>query len=73
MGVGRAAAIGTCLADHFPPNLIDAIHSRAKANSYGASDAFKLYKFPLRINTETLVADVTLTPLFGRGGDVSGQ
>ena len=73
MGVGRAEAIGTCLADHFPRNLIDAIHSRAKANSHGASDAFKLYKFPLRLSSETLVADVTLTPLFGRNGEVSGQ
>jgi PAS domain S-box-containing protein len=72
-GVKRTEAIGTCLADHFPKNLIDAIHSRARASSYGASDAFKLYKFPLRISSETLVTDVTLTPLFGRNGEVSGQ
>ena len=73
LGVGRAEAIGTCLADHFPRNLIDAIHSRARANSHGASDAFKLYKSPLRVNSETLMADITLTPLFGRNGEVSGQ
>jgi two-component system, NtrC family, sensor kinase len=73
MGVGRAEALGTCLADHFPRNLIDAIHLRAKANSHGAADAFKLYKFPLRLGPATLVADITLTPLFGRKGEVSGQ
>jgi len=73
MGVGRAEAIGTYLTDHFPGNMIDAIHSRAKANSHGASDALKLYKFPLRLGSETLVTDVTLTPLFGRNGEVSGQ
>ena len=73
MCVGRAEAIGTSLADHFPRNLIDSIHSRAKVNSHGASDAFQLYKFPLRVNSETLVADITLTPLFGRNGEVSGQ
>ncbi|MCI0421442.1 MAG: ATP-binding protein, partial [Acidobacteria bacterium] len=73
MGVGRDQAIGTRLADHFPRNLIDAIHSRTRANSNGASDALKLYKFPLRVNSETLVADITLTPLFGRNGEVSGQ
>ncbi|MBM3804435.1 MAG: PAS domain S-box protein [Acidimicrobiia bacterium] len=69
MGVGRAQAIGTRLADHFPKNLIDAIHSSA----HGSSGAFQLYKFPLRLDSESLVADITLTPLFGRSGHVSGQ
>src|SRR5262245_6070552 len=73
MGLGRAEAIGTCLADHFPRNLIDAIHSRTKPSLNGGSDALKLYKFPLGVNTDTLVVDITLTPLFGRRGEVSGQ
>lgn len=73
MGVTRARAIGTSLADHFPPSLVNAIHSRIKERSGGSSEVIKLYKYPLKVKSEMLVADVTLTPLFGRDGQVTGQ
>jgi two-component system NtrC family sensor kinase len=73
LGVSRSEAIGTRLADHFPQDLLNAIHSRVKERSNGSSDAFKLYKFPLKIGPEAIVVDITLTPLFGRDGEVSGQ
>jgi two-component system NtrC family sensor kinase len=71
MGVTRSEAIGTSLGDHFPPSLIAAIHSRMRENSNGSPGV--IYKYPLKIKAQTFVADITLTPLFGRNGEVTGQ
>ncbi len=73
LGVSRSEAIGTRLADHFPQSLLDALHARSKEHFNGSSDALKLYKYPLKVGSETIVADITLTPLFGRAGEVSGR
>jgi PAS domain S-box-containing protein len=70
MGVTRAQALGTRLADHFPQGLIDEIHARTRE---GSSHVIKLYKYPLKTYSEALVADITLTPLLGRDGQVTGQ
>ena len=71
MGVKRSNAIGTSLTDQFPEDLINAIHKGR--NETSKDSRVVLYKFPLRLKVEMLVADVTLTPLFDRDGRVSGQ
>jgi two-component system NtrC family sensor kinase len=73
MGVTRSQALGTSLADHFQQSLMDAIHSRMRERSNGSSDVIKLYKYPLKTTTGRLLVDITLTPLFGRDGQVTGQ
>jgi PAS domain S-box-containing protein len=72
-GITRADALGRKLSDLLPENLIEAIHSRLGENSVRQSDVVKLYKYPVKANSAAIVADVTVTPLLGKNGQVTGQ
>src|SRR5439155_11110674 len=73
LGISRAEALRRRLTDVFPENLMDAIHSRIGRNYFNRAEVVKLYKYPLRINSRTLIVDITITPLLGKNGQVTGQ
>jgi two-component system NtrC family sensor kinase len=73
LGISRAEALNRKLADVFPENLIDAIHSRIGRNYFNRAEVVKLYKYPLKIKSRTLIVDITITPLLGKNGQVTGQ
>jgi len=73
LGISRAETLNRKLADVFPENLIDAIHSRIGRKHFNRAEIVKLYKYPLKINSRNLIVDITITPLLGKKGQVTGQ
>jgi two-component system NtrC family sensor kinase len=73
VNVPRHEALGTLLTDHFTPSLVEVIRGRMKENRAPQSEGIKLYKYPLRLNGRLMVADITVTPLLGKDGCVTGQ
>jgi two-component system NtrC family sensor kinase len=73
MGITRSEALGTKLTHHFPETLVEAIQKRKSENSGSRSDVIKLYKVPLKLKFKSIVADIMVTPLYGKSGSVTGQ
>ncbi|MEW5975708.1 MAG: ATP-binding protein [Acidobacteriota bacterium] len=72
-GIRRSSALGKRLTDIFPENLVSAIHARLGEQHLHYSEVAKLYKFNLRTAAGPRVADITVTPLLGRDGQITGQ
>jgi PAS domain S-box-containing protein len=72
-GVSCSTAIGKTLGDIFPQDLVVAIRTRTGTRIEDLSETHQLYKFPLKLAGHSMVVDVTVTPLIGRNGGVSGQ
>ena len=53
--------------------MIEDIQSRLGRNQFNRSEVITLYKHPLKTATRSLVVDITVTPLFGKSGQVTGQ
>ena len=72
-GIARADALGRKLSELFPESLIDTIKASTGRNPFSRSEAVTLYKHPLKTAARSLAVDITLTPLFGKNGEVTGQ
>jgi PAS domain S-box-containing protein len=73
LGVSRSETLGRRLNELFPDNVIEAIHTRLGRNQFNRSEVITLYKHPLQTATRSLTVDITVTPLFGKSGQVTGQ
>ncbi|HVN80827.1 MAG TPA: ATP-binding protein [Terriglobia bacterium] len=73
IGVPRSQAIGKTLGEIFPENLAEAIRFQTGGRIQDRLQTLRLYKFPVKLAGRSLVLDVTVTPLIGKNGGVSGQ
>ena len=73
LGRSRAETLGRKLNELFPENVIEAVHARIGRNQFNRSEVITLYKHPLQTPTRSLTVDITVTPLFGKTGQVTGQ
>src|SRR5262249_27015172 len=73
IGITRADALGRKLGELFPETLIDAIKTRTGRSAFSRSQAVTIYKHPLKTPARSLIVDITVSPLFGKQGEVTGQ
>jgi PAS domain S-box-containing protein len=72
-GVTQKEVLGKKLGELFPDSVIDAIQNRTGRSPSSRSEVVTLYKHPLKTPARSLTVDITLTPLFGKEGEVTGQ